>query len=133
MTNPGQNSPPVDQGFWYDGQWRSGHELSLSISDPGLLYGATVFSTLRIYEDLHHPATDWLAHYERLRQTLATFNWPMPDWERVEAGAVTVARYYPVVRVTLFADGREWITGRSLPVDLAQRQRQGITAWQFQG
>lgn len=129
MTNPGQNLPPVDRGFWYDGQWRSGQELSLSITDPGLLYGATVFSTLRIYDDLQHPATAWIAHRDRLGQTVAAFEWQMPDWDRVEVGAATVASHYPVVRVTLFPDGREWITGRSLPVDLAQRQRHGITAW----
>jgi branched-subunit amino acid aminotransferase/4-amino-4-deoxychorismate lyase len=132
MPNPQQNldfPPPPKPGFWYDGSWRSGDHISLSITDPGLLYGATVFTTLRIYDDLHDPRSAWAAHRSRLTQSQTALGWIAPDWSRVESGATHMAQYWPVLRITLFPDGREWITGRVLPTDLAQRQRQGITAW----
>jgi branched-subunit amino acid aminotransferase/4-amino-4-deoxychorismate lyase len=128
MANPRQNFDfPARSGFWYDGAWRSGDQITLDITDPGLLYGATVFTTLRLYENLADPKTAWGAHRSRLTQSLAEFGWTMPDWQRVETGIGQIAD--PVVRVTIFPDGREWIVGRSLPEDLAQRQTEGITAW----
>jgi 4-amino-4-deoxychorismate lyase len=33
-----------------------------------------------------------------------------------------------VLRITVFPDGKEWITGRNLPQDLVQKRKQGITA-----
>jgi branched-subunit amino acid aminotransferase/4-amino-4-deoxychorismate lyase len=128
MANPRQNFDFPDRvGFWYDGAWRSGHQITLDITEPGLLYGATVFSTLRIYENLADSRTAWGLHRSRLTQSLAEFGWTMPDWERVETGIGQIAD--PVVRVTIFPDGREWIVGRSLPEDLVQWQTEGITAW----
>lgn len=116
--------------FWYDGQEQSGDRLSLAITDPGLLYGATVFTTLRVYErSLDHRLTHWLAHCDRLLANLKAFAWSSPDWPRLRAGAETLARHYPVLRITIFPDGREWITGRELPPDLGQRQQAGIRGW----
>ncbi len=106
-----------------------GSQIHLEISDPGLLYGATVFSTLRIYATLTDVRTAWPVHQARLSQSLQEFGWDIPDWSLVGCGIQRVAGFHPVVRVTLFPDGREWITGRPLPVDLAQRQQQGIVAW----
>jgi 4-amino-4-deoxychorismate lyase len=131
MPNSAQNLESLNHpsGFWYNGAWRSGQQITLNISDPGLLYGATVFSTLRIYSTLADTRTAWSAHHARLRQSLQDLAWTMPDWPQVEQGIQTVAEFHPVVRVTLFPDGREWVTGRPLPADLAQRQQQGIIAW----
>ncbi len=129
MANPRQNFDFPDRpGFWYDGAWRSGSQITLDISDPGLLYGATVFTTLRVYEKNWADARSaWGAHRSRLTQSLQEFGWTMPDWHQVESGIGQIP--YPVVRVTIFPDGREWIVGRTLPADLTQRQTKGITAW----
>lgn len=116
--------------FWYNGQRMDGSTLEIAIDDPGLLYGATVFTTLRVYQQsLHHPLTHWDRHCSRLLSSLQTFGWSLPDWQRLREGAQTLSASYPVLRITIFPDGREWITGRFLPPDLAQRQQQGITAW----
>ncbi len=116
--------------FWYNGQLIDGSTLELAIDDPGLLYGATVFTTLRVYQQsLPHPLTNWEKHCLRLLSSLQIFGWQLPDWQRLREGAETLSEFYPVLRITIFPDGREWITGRFLPPDLAQRQQQGITAW----
>ena len=116
--------------FWYNGQLICGSSLELAIDDPGLLYGATVFTTLRVYQQsLNHPLTNWRNHCDRLTCSLQTFGWQLPDWQRLCNGAEQLSASYPVLRITIFPDGREWITGRFLPSDLAQRQQQGITAW----
>jgi branched-subunit amino acid aminotransferase/4-amino-4-deoxychorismate lyase len=116
--------------YWYAGRLVQGDRLSLSIEDPGLLYGATVFTTLRVYAaSLAHPLTCWAAHSDRLRQSVVALGWDEPDWERVQAGALALSAHDSVLRVTLFPDGREWILGRSLPASLPQWQQQGITAW----
>lgn len=128
-SRPTREPQHCPNGFWYSGAWHVGSQIPIAISDPGLLYGATVFSTLRIYGTLADASTAWPAHQTRLHQSLQDFGWDMPDWQQVEHGIQTVAEFHPVIRVTLFPDGREWITGRPLPVDLIQRQRQGIVAW----
>ncbi|HEY9669860.1 MAG TPA: aminotransferase class IV [Waterburya sp.] len=116
--------------FWYDGQLISGNTLDVRVDDPGLLYGATVFTTLRVYQQsLHHSLTCWKSHEHRLISSLQAFGWQQPDWQRLRAGAEVLCGSYPVLRITIFPDGREWITGRFLPSDLVQRQQQGITAW----
>jgi 4-amino-4-deoxychorismate lyase len=104
------------------------------VDEPALLYGATVFTTLRWYGSepagcLADPRTAWPAHHDRLAGAIAEFGWPAPDWERVETGVGVLAAHWPVIRVTLFPDGREWILGRSLPADLDRWYVQGITAW----
>ena len=115
--------------FWYDGQLIKGQKLELAIDDPALTYGATVFTTLRVYQSLDHPLTQWAEHLTRLRSSLEAFHWSQPDWGRIRQGATLLSTQFPVLRIVIFPDGREWITGRSLPQDLAQRQQNGIVAW----
>lgn len=118
------------QCFWYNGDLVQAATLELAIDDPGLLYGATIFTTLRVYhQSLKSPLTNWAGHCNRLQTSLETFSWQPPDWQRVRRGAETLAGDFPVLRIVLFPDGREWITGRMLPVDLTKRQQRGIIAW----
>ena len=111
---------------WYNGEVITEGTIALSKTDPGLLYGATIFTTLRVYG---RHLDQWQAHCQRLNDSLKAFHWQQPNWEQVRKGAELVAQWFPVIRITLFPDGREWITGRNFPSDLAQRQEQGITAW----
>lgn len=116
--------------YWYDGRIFTRETISIAISDPALLYGATVFTTLRVYEqNLDHDLTQWADHCQRLSRSIDAFYWQQPHWERVREGAANLSQHFPVLRVTLFPDGREWITGRNLPPDLVQRQEKGIIAW----
>lgn len=116
--------------FWYDGQLIQKNTLGLGIDNPGLLYGATVFTTLRVYQQsLNHPLTNWERHCSRLASSLKTLCWQLPDWPQLCTGAQQLSVSYPILRITIFPDGREWITGRFLPPDLVQRQQRGITAW----
>lgn len=120
----------VEQLYWYNGELIHGGTLELAIDDPGLIYGATVFTTLRVYQhSLEHQLSNWTGHCERLQSSLAAFGWQMPDWERLRRGAEVLVASFPVLRIVVFADGREWLTGRFLPDDLTERQQQGITAW----
>jgi 4-amino-4-deoxychorismate lyase len=113
--------------FWYDGKLIYSQTLELNINDPGLLYGATVFTTLRIYNNsLDDNLTNWQAHCDRLLFSLQSFGWQQPDWRRVNQGAQILREHFPVLRITLFPDGREWITGRFLPLDLTGKQKNGI-------
>jgi branched-subunit amino acid aminotransferase/4-amino-4-deoxychorismate lyase len=116
--------------YWFAGQPVEGTELTLAINEPAFFYGATVFTTLRVYQnDLAHPLTRWTDHLHRLRHGLAVFQWPEPDWDRVRQGAEWLKSSFPVLRITCLPDGRELVTGRFLPSDLDQMQAQGITAW----
>ncbi|MBD2775261.1 aminotransferase class IV [Iningainema sp. BLCCT55] len=115
--------------FWYDGRLIQSQTLEIDISNPGLLYGATVFTTLRVYgNSLEHRLTNWYSHCDRLQHSLQTFAWQQPDWGRVREGAQIIMAHFPVLRITIFPDGREWITGRVLPVDLTEQQNNGIIA-----
>jgi 4-amino-4-deoxychorismate lyase len=116
--------------FWYDGKLSQDDTLPISIGDPGLLYGATVFTTLRVYgRSLDSPLTHWTLHCARLHHSIQAFDWQLPNWKRLRQGAESLLSYYPILRMTIFADGREWIVGRSLPQDLPERQRQGVVGW----
>jgi 4-amino-4-deoxychorismate lyase len=116
--------------YWYNGELIDSHTLQLTLDEPALLYGATVFTTMRVYESsLTHPLTHYLAHLDRLKHSINNFGWQQPDWQRLERGIISLLSSFPVLRITLFPDGRELITGRNLPSDLTQRQQQGITAW----
>lgn len=120
--------------YWFAGQLCQGTDLALTVNDPALLYGATVFTTLRIYgASLDHPLTHWVAHQQRLAHGLTDFGWPHPDWARVCQGAEALIKEHPVLRITCFPDGRELVTGRSLPPDLETMQTQGIAAWVARG
>jgi len=101
----------------------------LSINDPGLLYGCTVFTTLRVYHSsLDYSLTNWTAHCDRLKSSLQAFAWQLPNWQRLRRGAESLLEFYPLLRITIFPDGREWITGRNLPANLKQLQEFGAIA-----
>jgi 4-amino-4-deoxychorismate lyase len=109
--------------YWYCGKSIESQTIELNINDPGLLYGATVFTTLR---------TDALEvyalHYDRLKSSLLDLDWHQPDWDRVRSGVECLTPHFPVLRITIFPDGRELITGRELPPNLATWQQEGVTA-----
>lgn len=116
--------------FWYNGEAREQNHLELNINDPGLLYGATVFTTMRVYHyTLTHPLTNYAAHCDRLRQSIKIFGWQQPNWQKLQQGAELLSAFFPVLRIVVFPDGREWVTGRNLPPNLNQHQQQGIIAW----
>jgi 4-amino-4-deoxychorismate lyase len=46
----------------------------------------------------------------------------------VRQGAEILKAQFPVLRITIFPDGREWIIGRFLPDDLAENQKNGVVA-----
>ena len=116
--------------FWYDGQRFEGTQLKLEIGNPGLLYGATCFTTMRVYDcSLTHSLTSWQAHCDRLKKSLTAFGWQQPNWQHLEQGGKLLIPDFAVLRLTIFPDGKELITGRNLPPDLAQHQTSGITAW----
>lgn len=115
---------------WYDGQRVEADEITRPINDPGLLYGATIFTTLRVWQDsLDHPLSFWQEHCDRLCHSLSFFGWIEPNWPKLRQGAEIMTHHYPVLRMTIFPDGREWITGRSLPTNLQQWQQEGVSAW----
>jgi 4-amino-4-deoxychorismate lyase len=113
----------VSELYWYCGRSIESQTIELAINDPGLLYGATVFTTLRT------DALDVYAlHYDRLRCSIEDLDWTQPDWERVRSGVECLSSHFPVLRITIFPDGRELITGRELPPQLATWQQEGVTA-----
>ncbi len=113
-------------GFWYNGNPETGDRIPISITDPALLYGATHFTTLRIYnQTLTDSRTRWSHHLQRLHQALPYF--VEPNWTQLTEGATYLSTYYEILRITLFPDGRHLITGRSLPSDLHDRQTHGIS------
>jgi 4-amino-4-deoxychorismate lyase len=109
--------------YWYCGRSIESQTIELAIDDPGLLYGASVFTTLRsdaleVYD----------RHYDRLQSSLLDLGWHQPDRDRVRSGVEHLAPHFPVLRITIFPDGCELITGRELPPNLATWQKQGVTA-----
>ncbi|BAZ15774.1 aminotransferase class IV [Calothrix sp. NIES-4071] len=114
--------------FWYNGKSINSQTIELDINNPGLLYGATIFSTLRVYDSLDNPLTQWQAHLARIKTSLNYFNWQQPNWESIRDGAELMKQHFPVLRITVFPDGKEWITGRMLAPDLPEKQKHGITA-----
>lgn len=114
--------------FWYNGKFIDSQTIELDINNPGLLYGATVFTTLRVYDSLDNPLTQWQAHLARIKTSLNYFNWQQPNWDSIRKGAELMKQHFPVLRITVFPDGKEWITGRMLAPDLPQKQKHGIIA-----
>jgi 4-amino-4-deoxychorismate lyase len=114
----------VSDLYWYAGQRIVARTIELNIDEPGLLYGATIFTTFR---------TDRLSlsiydlHCHRLRSSITDLGWCEPDWQQLKRGVESLTPEFPVLRVTLFRDGRELITGRSLPPQLSIWQREGVT------
>lgn len=120
--------------YWWTGQLHAGNTLILNLDDPALLYGATVFSTLRIYQqNPQHPLTALKAHFHRLETQVKALGWAAPSWEQVNLAVHTLALHYPVLRITLFPDGRELVTGRALPPDLGQKQQKGMVLLTLEG
>lgn len=116
--------------FWYDGELIETETISVRVTEPGLIYGATVFTTLRVYQkSLDHHLTQWSTHCHRLEYSLKTLGWTLPNWQQLRREAKVLIDFYPVLRLTIFPDGKEWITGRFLPKDLEQSQRQGVKGW----
>ena len=77
--------------FWYDGNLITGNTLELAIDDPGLLYGATVFTTMRVYQhSLESRLTNWTEHCDRLSSSLQAFDWQQPNWKQVKLGATSM-------------------------------------------
>jgi 4-amino-4-deoxychorismate lyase len=121
--------------YWYCGKSIASAQIELRIDDPGLLYGATVFTTFRT-DGLVGLETRLLQevgflldlHCDRLRLSIEDLGWIQPDWERVRSGVDCLAPKFPVLRITIFPDGRELITGRDLPPNLAILQQTGVTA-----
>jgi 4-amino-4-deoxychorismate lyase len=115
--------------YWYNGKLIDSEVLELSINDPGLLYGATVFTTLRVYNEcLDNPLSNWSSHCHRLLTSLEFLRWDFPNWSHIRQGAEIIKTRYKILRITIFPDGREWIMGRDLPEGLKQRQEDGIKA-----
>lgn len=113
--------------FYYHGELIENNHISLDINDSSWLYGATVFTTLRIYQkSLNHPLTNWQNHCHRLKLSVRAFDWTMPDWMKIEKQAHHLLNYFSVLKITLFPDGKELITGRQLPSDLKNKQTKGI-------
>lgn len=116
--------------FWHDARLIEEDNFKLNIYDPGFLYGATVFTTMRVYDrSLDHPLTNWSAHCDRLIESIKAFGWKLPKWKLVRQGAEALLLHYPLLRIAVFADGREFIIGRNLPENLERLQRQGAIAW----
>ncbi len=109
--------------YWYCGKSIESQTIELGIYDPGLLYGATVFTTLRAdAEDIYQ------LHYDRLELSIEDLGWCQPDWSQVRSGVECLAPAFPVLRIAIFPDGRELIIGRELPPNLASWQQEGVTA-----
>ena len=120
--------------YWYDGQLFTEDKICLSIDNPGLKFGATVFTTVRVYQQsLHHHLTQWKAHCHRLQTSLQQFGWCLPNWHKIAQGANYLIGTYPVLRITVFPDGKEWITGRFLPENLVTLQQEGVKGLLAQG
>ena len=116
--------------YWFDGAWYEGDQITLSITEPGLIYGATLFTTLRVYQgSLSHPLSHWSAHCERLQNSLIELGWPVCDWSEITIVSQQLAQVYPVLRLVIFPDGKVWITGRDLPQQLDHYQSEGISGW----
>lgn len=115
---------------WYDGALLVKDDLPNLLEGPALRFGASVFTTMRVYEqDVDDPRSQWSAHCDRLTHSIRTFGWQPPNWKVVREGCQQLSAHLPVLRITLFPDGREWINGRALPPQLNQQQRLGVVCW----
>ncbi|MBL1210888.1 aminotransferase class IV [Geminocystis sp. GBBB08] len=113
--------------FYYDGELQENNHIQLDINNYDWLYGATVFTTLRVYhKSLNYPLTNWQNHCDRLKSSITEFEWIMPDWERIVRESKYLLNYFSVLRITIFPDGKELIMGRELPLNLEEKQEKGI-------
>ncbi len=117
---------------WYDGSLLADGQsvVDRSLDAAALRFGASVFTTMRIYEQgLEDSRSQFPAHCDRLIRSINTFSWSHPNWSSVYKGCQQLASQYPVLRITLFPNGAEWVTGRALPPQLHAQQHTGITGW----
>ena len=120
--------------YWFAGRLYVDEPMPILPSNPALAYGASVFTTMRVYgHSLEHPLTAWGEHCDRISQSLYTFDWPQPNWQRVTEGCQALLAHYPVLRLAILTDGNELITGRPLPHHLEQHQTDGVTVWGAKG
>jgi len=113
--------------YWYNGKLIESETIQLSINEPGLLFGATIFTTLRVYDNsLNNRLTHWEEHQQRFLSSTQNLDFQQPSWQNIRRGAEILINYYPILRITLFPDGREWITGRLLPDNLMEKQKYGV-------
>lgn len=116
--------------YWLNGKLFTTDQITLSVTDPAFIFGATIFTTIRVYHhSLDHPLTQWENHLQRLKAGLKALDWSEPNWDRIREGALQVLPHHPVLRITLFSDGRELIIGRNFPLNLAQNQKEGIVGY----
>ncbi|MEM1239897.1 MAG: 4-amino-4-deoxychorismate lyase, partial [Cyanobacteria bacterium P01_H01_bin.26] len=67
--------------YWFAGQLFEKEQMSIAPNNPVLAYGASIFTTLRIYDNsLEHPLTDWQRHCDRISQSMQSLGWPQPLW-----------------------------------------------------
>jgi 4-amino-4-deoxychorismate lyase len=109
--------------YWYCGNSIESGSIELDINDPGLLYGATVFTTFRTDK---FSESGYDLHCERLRSSIDELDWTQPNWNQVRSGVESLISHFPVLRISIFPDGRELITGRDLPPNLATWQQEGV-------
>ncbi len=113
--------------YWYNGELIESQTIQLAIDEPGLLYGATIFTTIRVYDkSLDSRLTHWEAHHQRLLSSVKNLDFQQPLWQNIRRGAEILINHFPILRITLFPDGREWITGRLIPQDLTEKQKHGV-------
>ncbi len=113
--------------FFFNGNLISGDTIELPVNSVALLYGATVFTTLRVYNGcLDHPLTHWQQHCDRTSNSIREFGWKMPNWQKIKQEAQELSNYFPVLRITIFPNGQELILGRQLPNHLSIKQLEGV-------
>ena len=113
--------------FYYAGELKKTNHIELDLNDSSWLYGANIFTTMRVYQhSLSHPLTNWANHLARLIKSVQGLNWQSPDWHLIENETQQLLQHFPVIRITLFPDGRELILGKQLPLNLATKQANGI-------
>lgn len=113
--------------YWYNGKLIESQTIQLPINEPGLLFGATIFTTLRIYNNsIDSRLTHWEAHLQRLVCSVQNLNFLQPNWQNIRHGAEILINHFPILRITLFPDGKEWITGRLIANDLTEKQKYGV-------
>ena len=114
--------------YWYNGELIESQTIQLPINEPGLLFGATIFTTLRVYHNsLDSRLTHWEAHHQRLLSSVQNLDFQQPNWLNIRRGAEILINHFPILRITLFADGKEWITGRLISFsDLTEKQEYGV-------
>jgi 4-amino-4-deoxychorismate lyase len=113
--------------YWYNGELIESETIQLPINEPGLLFGATIFTTLRVYhKSLDSRLTNWEAHHQRLQNSVQNLDFQQPSWQNIRCGSEILINHFPILRITLFPDGREWITGRLIPDDLTEKQKYGV-------